>query len=421
MSTTCCVCGDTKQIGRNFGAITCESCKAFFRRNAFKNIMLNCFSGGKCIVNVNNRRVCPKCRLEKCFSSGMKTELMRSLAENEKRKNKRQKVDTNGANSTPMSGGTSDESQEQVMAEEVEEVVDNENECQEIDNLIRDPLNITDDELFQHVMDIKSLSDSNDDLINDIKQRVGKYSTLPMVRVITDYEGINQLERRRIDDLLNASSVFNYVIPSDGIVYQNDHGLNKQLYQQLYKAQQHNSRAIDVVNFTKRLEGFTKCCADDQLSLVKYGCVELIYLRGFNISHSLAQCVHIFMMLLQDSETDVYYLFKKFADKFVPNFDDDMIIANLLTAIILFNPNRKGLTHKVSIKLEQQLYIYLLQRYLLLKYGSESQIRLQALMTGLTDLRIATELHKHNKMCVNHENHELAHDFGQLSREIHEL
>ncbi|CAG2109059.1 unnamed protein product, partial [Medioppia subpectinata] len=49
-----------------------------------------------------------------------------------------------------------------------------------------------------------------------------------------------------------------------------------------------------------------------------------------------------------DSETDVYYLFKKFADKFVPNFDDDMIIANLLTAIILFNPNRKGLTHKIS-------------------------------------------------------------------------
>ncbi|CAG2118882.1 unnamed protein product [Medioppia subpectinata] len=176
--------------------------------------MLNCFSGGKCVVNVNNRRVCPKCRLKKCFSSGMKTELMRSLAENEKRKNKRQKLNTNAGNSTPMSGGSSDESQEQVMAEEVVEVVDNENECQEIDNLIRDPLNITDDELFQQVMDIESLSDSND-LINGIKQRIGKYSTLPMVRVITDYEGINQLESRRIDDLLNASSVFNYVIPSD--------------------------------------------------------------------------------------------------------------------------------------------------------------------------------------------------------------
>lgn len=32
----CKVCGD-KALGYNFNAITCESCKAFFRRNALKN------------------------------------------------------------------------------------------------------------------------------------------------------------------------------------------------------------------------------------------------------------------------------------------------------------------------------------------------------------------------------------------------
>lgn len=31
----CLVCGD-KALGYNFNAITCESCKAFFRRNALK-------------------------------------------------------------------------------------------------------------------------------------------------------------------------------------------------------------------------------------------------------------------------------------------------------------------------------------------------------------------------------------------------
>ena len=31
----CLVCGD-KALGYNFNAISCESCKAFFRRNAFK-------------------------------------------------------------------------------------------------------------------------------------------------------------------------------------------------------------------------------------------------------------------------------------------------------------------------------------------------------------------------------------------------
>lgn len=36
----CCVCGG-KAFGFNFNQITCESCKAFFRRNAFKSEVKN--------------------------------------------------------------------------------------------------------------------------------------------------------------------------------------------------------------------------------------------------------------------------------------------------------------------------------------------------------------------------------------------
>ena len=36
----CLVCGD-KALGYNFNAVSCESCKAFFRRNAFKVCMLD--------------------------------------------------------------------------------------------------------------------------------------------------------------------------------------------------------------------------------------------------------------------------------------------------------------------------------------------------------------------------------------------
>jgi len=40
----CHVCGD-RALGYNFSAMSCESCKAFFRRNAFKvtiNLLLIC-------------------------------------------------------------------------------------------------------------------------------------------------------------------------------------------------------------------------------------------------------------------------------------------------------------------------------------------------------------------------------------------
>lgn len=36
----CGVCGD-RALGYNFDAISCESCKAFFRRNAFKGVVSN--------------------------------------------------------------------------------------------------------------------------------------------------------------------------------------------------------------------------------------------------------------------------------------------------------------------------------------------------------------------------------------------
>ncbi|CAF5041405.1 unnamed protein product, partial [Rotaria socialis] len=55
--------------GYNFDAISCESCKAFFRRNAlFNTDRLKCRRDGACEISVGTRRRCKSCRLNKCFT-----------------------------------------------------------------------------------------------------------------------------------------------------------------------------------------------------------------------------------------------------------------------------------------------------------------------------------------------------------------
>lgn len=96
----CNVCGD-KALGYNFNAITCESCKAFFRRNALSKKEFVCPFNQKCEINVVTRRFCQRCRLEKCFSIGMRKEYIMS---EEDKMLKRRKIELNRAKRR-MNGG----------------------------------------------------------------------------------------------------------------------------------------------------------------------------------------------------------------------------------------------------------------------------------------------------------------------------
>jgi nuclear receptor subfamily 1 group I len=88
----CGVCGD-RALGYNFDAISCESCKAFFRRNAPKGLdYFKCPYDEKCKMDISNRRFCKRCRLKKCFEIGMRKEYI--LSEEEKAL-KRQKIEQN--------------------------------------------------------------------------------------------------------------------------------------------------------------------------------------------------------------------------------------------------------------------------------------------------------------------------------------
>lgn len=85
----CFVCG-AEAHGYNFDQITCESCKAFFRRNALKSMdKFRCRNNEKCVITVATRKRCKRCRLLKCFQVKMRKDWILS---DEEKIMKREKV-----------------------------------------------------------------------------------------------------------------------------------------------------------------------------------------------------------------------------------------------------------------------------------------------------------------------------------------
>ena len=82
----CGVCGAAAAKHVHYGATTCFSCRAFFRRSiqngAAKQYV--CRKGNNCQIMVKTRKNCQKCRIDKCLDAGMKISWV--LTEDERHK-----------------------------------------------------------------------------------------------------------------------------------------------------------------------------------------------------------------------------------------------------------------------------------------------------------------------------------------------
>ncbi|CAG2100620.1 unnamed protein product, partial [Medioppia subpectinata] len=221
---------------RNFGAITCEPCKGFFRKNALKNKPKCCPSNGKCIINTLTRKMCNKCRLNKCFAVGMKKELILNTEEKERRK--------------------------QIKIERQMKLKQNYNN-------------------FESNPEITSTIAENNAEIGlkcnhknqSYKQNSSQELTIiPISSGLTDYNGLKQLEINRISELMRASVVFNYPLNINGLTYKMDDLEEVMKYFSLMN----ETMITNIIGFTKCLSGFDNICADDRLALIKYNTRDLI-------------------------------------------------------------------------------------------------------------------------------------------------
>ncbi|XP_067135823.1 nuclear hormone receptor HR96-like [Centruroides vittatus] len=494
MSKVCGVCGD-KALGFNFSAITCESCKAFFRRNALKRKEFKCPFNENCKVDIITRRFCQKCRLKKCFEIGMKKEWIMS---EEEKQSKRAKIEKNKSKKklsrrtyklhNPNNGASREKSlssplspicvsndkyncklqlsslqQSKELTEtknilfnnssshltsiksevinnshisvpsnnssDIEVKSDNSNLKIHEDNfsISSDSTdtsscvskNTSDEKKFFEISHIKpeimcrisneitdmsvefesqssfsgshqivtSLLSEKDDIYLPCSSQTNR--SLHLSRSETNTKALGELETNKLQELVMANEILKMPLSC----WVPDPNL------------------LDVINMTDlairrlikmstRISGFKILCQDDQIALLKGGCTELMILRSVMLYDPEKECwkgpggpkVSIKMDILKEAKGNLYEEHKKFINSFHPSWRNDENIMLLLSAITLFSPHRPCTIHKDVIQMEQEIYYYLLQKYLNTIYSeNEANSIYIKLMDILKDLHILNE------------------------------
>ncbi|CAG2103685.1 unnamed protein product [Medioppia subpectinata] len=293
----------------HYNAISCESCKSFFRRNSLKNDRFRCYLGGKCQIDVHKRGLCKKCRLDKCFDVGMKTSLFYSneeiqlrntfIAGNRKRKHRSIAESTPVVNLPQLLDLSIDSLPSSTQNKDIL-ILDNigiDINCNQINNF--------DNEVMNSVIPVVTPDELNQ-------------SVIPIMRPISDYSNtFNELEGNRLTELLSALKNIDYMMSGNKSSNIDNYIINDIREATELKTKINEIIFKDTVKVCKALNAFKYLSLSDQMVLFKYSAPEIMVLRmvlGYNFEHN-------------------YWS-----------------IVIKLTAIILFNPNRSKLNNKSMIK-----------------------------------------------------------------------
>ncbi|CAG2168561.1 unnamed protein product [Oppiella nova] len=160
-----------------------------------------------------------------------------------------------------------------------------------------------------------------------------------------------------------------------------------------------------IVKMSTNMTEFVNLCDEDKIALLKTGCPEIICLisvLNFNFDGEFwtvdidgENATVLRLDLFRYVSGNIYDEHRRFLFAINDEYNNDINIIDLLTAIILFNPNHPNLIHKDLVKLQQQTYMYLLQRYLEIKHNSksESETRFLRLMNCLQVLYPLNRIH----------------------------
>nr|KAG5694219.1 hypothetical protein BaRGS_035323 [Batillaria attramentaria] len=385
----CGVCGD-RALGYNFDAISCESCKAFFRRNAPKGLVIRavldidwtpnnfptihfistrpgtdyfkCPYEEKCKMDVSNRRFCKRCRLRKCFEIGMRKEYI--LTEEEKMR-KRMRIEEN-------------RSRLKQPATSVDR------RFREVDKTKMQSGDVTSSQ-----MRLRPLEPEEDAAIGEV---VSAYHQSLEICVESDISR----ERPSMTDLVNIAEI----------------------------------SVRRVIDMSKKIKSFKALSQADQIGLLKGGSIELLIIRSVITfdkekqqfldpydKEKYAMTTAQFKIATDAAQNDLAAqtdmssplgglgLFDdhmKFVRSLALDLQADETVLILLLMVALYSPDRPLITDKQYIAQEQERYALLLLRYLESKHPPHMvRMLYPKLLMKLVDIRNLNEEHSQVLLRIN--------------------
>ncbi|CAG2105778.1 unnamed protein product [Medioppia subpectinata] len=369
---------------KNFGAMSCGPCKAFFRRNAIQN-RFKCQFNERCKIDIITRKFCPKCRLNKCFSIGMNkdwilNEEQKEVIRKRLHENRLMKLKTN-TESNSCDDNNSDKKPAKERKVKKKKVDNNNNNSHNSDdNTDIDVLTVPalktyvlssdgSDSLSPALQsDYEELNTAIDGMASDHNEWSSTSSCdsdsaggdnhrslVSIHRPIADYSNnFNEREGVCLSELLSAmDSVRDPISPTARELTDFHH-----IYQIMTIRLDHGIR--DIIKLSKNLTTFKAVSEMDRYILVKQSCVEICLMRSalvydyrtgyWNIFLRNDDSYRIKLNVIKQHSNDIYKAFKTFLQNAKLECGSDSLIFDLLTAITLFNPNQPNLSNRDAVQ-----------------------------------------------------------------------
>uniref|UniRef100_A0A8C1MZD7 RAR-related orphan receptor C b n=1 Tax=Cyprinus carpio TaxID=7962 RepID=A0A8C1MZD7_CYPCA len=432
----CKICGD-KSSGIHYGVITCEGCKGFFRRSQQNNAMYSCSRQRNCLIDRTNRNRCQHCRLQKCLALGMSRDAVKFGRMSKKQRDslyaevqRHQQLSQeclaetgeDSAHSRPYSSGGSS-----ATLSDLDDI------ATLPDGLLFD-LPLTPEE----ASDWSNQSSPEPSTVDWTEAaRVKHEYILPENSLLThsllgslpDNCSLHDIER--ITQNVVKSHLETCQYSSEELkkltwnVYTPEETHSFQLKSAEWMWQQcalHITNAIQyVVEFAKRISGFMDLCQNDQIILLKAGCLEILLIRmcrAYNSSNNTMffdgkfASPQLFKALgCADLVNAVFELAKSLSR--LQLSDEEMA---LFSAEVLLAPDRPWLTesHQVQ-KLQEKVYVAL--QHSLHMNGATTE-KLDKMVSKLPQMKSICNLHIDKLDFFRLVHPETAYSFPPLYREV---